>query len=48
MTNEIPELPNEDNFEEPTLEDLPAQEPMGEWQDSAEVEPSDDEEDESS
>lgn len=46
MTENIPELPNEDDFEEPNLEDLPAEEPMGEWQDSGEKQP-DDEEDES-
>ena len=44
MTENAPEL-NEDEITEPKLEDLPAQEPMGEWQDSGEEEPTDDEED---
>lgn len=39
MNQSIPELPNEDDFEEPATEDLPAEEPMGEWQDSGEKEP---------
>lgn len=44
MTENKPEL-NEDDFEEPNLEDLPAEEPQGEWQDSAEVQPEDEEDD---
>jgi hypothetical protein len=32
---------NEDDIPEPAIEDLPAREPLGEWQDSAEPEPTD-------
>ena len=36
---------DESQIPEPKLEDLPAEEPKGEWQDSGEVQPEDDEED---